>query len=77
MTASVNMTRNIFSGLKQSSFPAASTLMRSHFKRLDFSKVSVRSFANIQKLHVLGPLLLLKCQDCENDVEGCAIWHNY
>lgn len=72
MTASVNMTRNIFGGLKQISFSAASTLMCFPFKRLDFSKVSVWSFTTTQKLHVLGPLLFLICRYCENNVEGCV-----
>lgn len=74
MTASVNMTRNIFGELKQISFSAASTLMCFHFKRIDFSKVSVWSFTTTQ--NVLGLLLFLICQHCENNVELCVIWQN-
>lgn len=76
MTASVNMTRNIFGGLKQISFSAASPLMCFHFKRLDFSKVGVWSFTTTQKRHVLGPLSFLICQYFENNVAGYVIWQS-
>lgn len=88
MTASVNMTRNISSGLEQASFLATSTLMCFHFKRLDFAKVTVLR-APIQKLPKIpkktfikndddtrkcgGLLSLLKCQDSDNNVPGCVL----